>query len=415
MLRQTQALSPKLKLNQTLRSWLPILQSSLDELKETLEPFVENNPFASIEQNSSHVNSKRNFFKEISKNSISDTLEATSIQKQSLYEKLYEQINPPLFPTLKSQNIAYKIIECINNEGYFEYDDEILSEFDDAQVESIRARFAYLEPSGVGAKSLKESFLFQLEEVECEAKIYENVKKIIDNFEDIEQMTKLKGYKEALELIKKFKNPPAIEYLEDMATAVADIAIKTDDNGISVSVNDGFYPEILLDTQGLDEANEFVSSRIKEARALIDALEMRKATLYKIGLMIVEYQYDYFFGGDIKPMKLKNLADDLGRNPSTISRAIANKYLECSRGTIPLKKFFATGLDEEVSNEAIKGFLLELIKKESPQKPLSDLKILELIKANFNIPLVRRTITKYRKSLNIGSSSERKKIYAIKH
>ena len=184
-------------------------------------------------------------------------------------------------------------------------------------------------------------------------------------------------------------------------------------SGISVQINDEYYPEILVDTEGLDEKEAFVSSRIKEASELIDALEMRKATLYKIGLMIVEYQYDYFLGGDIKPMKLKDLADELGRNPSTISRAIANKYLSCSRGTVALKNFFATGFDEETSNAAIKEFLLELIKNEDHKKPLSDLKIQELIQAKFNIQIVRRTITKYRKILNIGSSSQRKKIYQI--
>ena len=192
-----------------------------------------------------------------------------------------------------------------------------------------------------------------------------------------------------------------------------DIFVLSTSSGISVQINDDYYPEISIDTEGLDEKEAFVSSRIKEASELIDALEMRKATLYKIGLMIVEYQYDYFLGGDIKPMKLKDLADELGRNPSTISRAIANKYLSSPRGTVALKNFFATGFDEETSSAAIKEFLLELIKNEDHKKPLSDLKIQELIQAKFNIQIVRRTITKYRKILNIGSSSQRKKIYQI--
>ena len=192
-----------------------------------------------------------------------------------------------------------------------------------------------------------------------------------------------------------------------------DIFVLSTSSGISVQINDDYYPEISIDTEGLDEKEAFVSSRIKEASELIDALEMRKATLYKIGLMIVEYQYDYFLGGDIKPMKLKDLADELGRNPSTISRAIANKYLSSPRGTVALKNFFATGFDEETSNAAIKEFLLELIKNEDHKKPLSDLKIQELIQAKFNIQIVRRTITKYRKILNIGNSSQRKKIYQI--
>lgn len=414
MLRQKQTLAPKIKLNQTLRSWLPILQSGLDELKETLEPFIKENPFATIEhKNLEKSEKKRNFFEQVSRNSVSESIEALSIYKESLYEKLISQINPPLFPTQKSQDIAYKIIECLDDEGYFSYDDEIFTGFCESEVERVRARFAYLEPCGVGAKDVKESFLFQLSEAEASEEIIECARKIILNFENIEKLRKLKFYDDALKIIKKFKNPPAIEYLEEASQKVPDIFVLSTSSGISVQINDDYYPEISIDTEGLDEKEVFVSSRIKEASELIDALEMRKATLYKIGLMIVEYQYDYFLGGDIKPMKLKDLADELGRNPSTISRAIANKYLSCSRGTVALKNFFATGFDEETSNAAIKEFLLELIKNEDHKKPLSDLKIQELIQAKFNIQIVRRTITKYRKILNIGSSSQRKKIYQI--
>ena len=414
MLRQKQTLAPKIKLNQTLRSWLPILQSGLDELKETLEPFIKENPFATIEhKNLEKSEKKRNFFEQVSKNSVSESIEALSIYKESLYEKLVSQINPPLFPTLKSQDIAYKIIECLDDEGYFFYDDEIFADFCEGEVERVRARFAYLEPCGVGAKDVKESFLFQLSEAEASDEIIECTKKIILNFENIEKLRKLKFYDDALKIIKKFKNPPAIEYLEEASQKVPDIFVLSTSSGISVQINDDYYPEILVDTEGIDEKEAFVSSRIKEASELIDALEMRKSTLYKIGLMIVEYQYDYFLGGDIKPMKLKDLADELGRNPSTISRAIANKYLSSPRGTVALKNFFATGFDEETSNAAIKEFLLELIKNEDHKKPLSDLKIQELIQAKFNIQIVRRTITKYRKILNIGSSSQRKKIYQI--
>lgn len=414
MLRQKQTLAPKIKLNQTLRSWLPILQSGLDELKETLEPFIKENPFATIEhKNLEKSEKKRNFFEQVSKNSVSESIEALSIYKESLYEKLIGQINPPLFPTQKSQDIAYKIIECLDDEGYFSYDDEIFTGFCESEVERVRARFAYLEPCGVGAKDVKESFLFQLGEAESSEEIIECARKIILNFENIEKLRKLKFYDDALKIIKKFKNPPAIEYLEEASQKVPDIFVLSTSSGISVQINDDYYPEILVDTEGLDEKEAFVSSRIKEASELIDALEMRKSTLYKIGLMIVEYQYDYFLGGDIKPMKLKDLADELGRNPSTISRAIANKYLSCQRGTVALKNFFATGFDEETSNAAIKEFLLELIKNEDHKKPLSDLKIQELIQAKFNIQIVRRTITKYRKILNIGSSSQRKKIYQI--
>lgn len=410
-MKLSQKLTTKAKLNQTLRSWLPILQASSDELKETLEPFLEKNPFAQIEPNPK--SRSLNFYNDLYKTSISDTIESSIVYKESLYEKLYKQIDDRLFPSKRSKEIANLIIESISDEGYFEWDDEKFANFTKDEAERIRARFAYLEPVGVGAVDYKESFIFQLNDLCDDDEIYKLCVEIIENFENISKFTKRKNYDIAMNIIKKFKNPPAIEYMDNEMLVVPDIFVYDSDNGIEVAINDEFYPHIHIDTEGVDEKSEFVSSKIKEAKDLIDALEMRKSTLHKIGLMIIEYQYDYFFGGDIKPMKLKDIAEDLGRNPSTISRAIQNKYLSSKRGIVPLKNFFAAAAAEEVSNAAIKEFLLNLIKSENRLKPLSDEAILGMIESEFKIKLVRRTITKYRKMLNIASSSERKKLYAI--
>lgn len=410
-MKLSQKLTTKAKLNQTLRSWLPILQASSDELKEILEPFLEKNPFAQIEPNPK--SRSLNFYNDLYKTSISDTIESSIVYKESLYEKLYKQIDDRLFPSKRSKEIANLIIESISDEGYFEWDDEKFANFTKDEVERIRARFAYLEPVGVGAVDYKESFIFQLNDLCDDDEIYKLCVEIIENFENISKFTKRKNYDIAMNIIKKFKNPPAIEYMDNEMLVVPDIFVYDSDNGIEVAINDEFYPHIHIDTEGVDEKSEFVSSKIKEAKDLIDALEMRKSTLHKIGLMIIEYQYDYFFGGDIKPMKLKDIAEDLGRNPSTISRAIQNKYLSSKRGIVPLKNFFAAAAAQEVSNAAIKEFLLNLIKSENRLKPLSDEAILAKIEDEFNIKLVRRTITKYRKMLNIASSSERKKLYAI--
>jgi RNA polymerase sigma-54 factor len=410
-MKLSQKLTAKTKLNQTLRSWLPILQVASDELKETLEPFIEKNPFVQLEPNPK--SRSLNFYNDIYKTSISDTIESSIIYKESLYEKLSSQIDDKLFPSKRSKDIANLIIECINCEGYFEWDDGIFIEFSKDEVERIRARFAYLEPVGVGAIDYKESFIFQLDELCDNDEIYELCVEIIQNFENISKFTKRKNYDTAMALIRKFKNPPAIEYMDDEMLVIPDIFVYDSDDGIEIAINDEFYPNIHIDTEGIDEKSEFVAGKIKEARDLIDALEMRKSTLHKIGLMIIEYQYDYFFGGDIKPMKLKDIAEDLGRNPSTISRAIQNKYLSSKRGIVPLKNFFTAAASQEVSNAAIKEFLLNLIKNENRIKPLSDEAILAMIESEFKIKLVRRTITKYRKALNIASSSERKKLYAI--
>lgn len=407
------------KLSSTLKSWLPILQTGITELEETLSEYSRENPYVDIRSNiqtdfTSSIPKK--FYDRPIKNSVSEKVEALTLAEKSLYDVLYEQIGPPLFPTEISQSVAYAIIENLGEDGYYEGDtDEIAKKTgsDATSVEKIRARFAYIEPLGIGAKDVKEALTFQLENSGAEPEIDALCRKLIADFENMNRYKKDKNYDRAIKMIQSFRVPPAIEYLEKEADIIPDVFVYEIDGVIEVRLNDKFYPEIIIEGDPLDKKHEFVRHKIREAKDLVDALEMRKATLYKIGLMIVEYQYEFFMGKAIKPMKLKDLADEFGHAPSTISRAIANKYLECNRGILPLKSFFATEISEDVSNTAIKSYMENLVKSESKIKPLSDIRILQLIEKEFSISMVRRTITKYRKQLNIASSSERKKLYEL--
>ncbi len=408
----TQKQNQKGRLNQTLRSWLPLLQISSAELRERINELLDDNPFATCEQKM-----PEDF------NSYKDYSDAR-IYEPSLYESLFAQINAPLFKKGKEQDIANAIIECVSDEGYFEYDEKILSPFSLDEIETVRLKFRYLEPVGVGAKDYKQSFLWQLDEL-CENEISTNdenfnldayalARQIILDFENLSKYTKSSGYDGAIALIRRLKNPPAMDFMSADNAIAPDLFVSVQDGVINIQISDDFYPQITIDTEGLDEKMDFVATYVRQAKDLIDALEMRKSTLYKIGLMIIEYQYEYFFGGAIRPMRLKDIASDLGRNPSTISRAIANKYLLGPRGTVALKSFFATeaGADE-ISNAALREFIKELIKNEDHKKPLSDEAILGKIKERFGVELVRRTITKYRKILNIAGSSERKRLYDV--
>ncbi|EGV0043439.1 RNA polymerase factor sigma-54 [Campylobacter coli] len=414
MLRQKTTQAPKTKISQTLRSWLPILQANIEDLKENLDKFAEENPFLSVQEPiQTHEHNKNYFDSFCKRNANSAFVDNKGLATKSVYELLNEQIIPPLFPTSKSQELAGKIVECLNHEGYFEYDEEILKDYDINELERIRARFKFLDPVGVGAKDYKEAFLFALENIELDAELYDFCKMLIQDFENIQNYTKEPLYKEALAIFKRFSIPPFLEYFEDSRVIIPDIFVYRENNEIKVKINDDYYPEISIETDGL--THEYLNHYIKEAKNLVDALMMRKATLYKIGLMIVEYQYDFFMGKDIKPMTFKDLALDLERNASTISRAVANKYLSCDRGLIPLRDFFAFALDEEgeTSNVGVKDFVANLVKNENRSKPLSDSKILELIKKEFKVDIGRRTITKYRKHLNIPSSTDRKKLYEL--
>ena len=418
-LRQTHSVETKHKLSNTLRNWLPILHSSLSDLGEAMEPFIEANPV--VEVSSGYEES---FEKKIPKkvimgsvsNSRTEQIEALTLQSRTLYDILEEQLEAPLFPTPISQKIAQFVVENFDENGYYEGDSESFCEKNGItleEFEKVRLRFAHVDPIGIGAKDLAESFLFQLDNSEISDAAYTLAIEIINNMQEIHNYSKEKYFNEVMHIISSFKNPPNLEYQEESAQIVPDLMIYFDDeNNIEVKLNDAYYPTINIDTNyGVE--HEFISQKIKEAKSLVDALDMRKATLYKVGLMIVEYQYDFFTGGQIMPLTLKTLADEFGHNPSTISRAIANKYIACDRGVLAMKEFFTTAIDEDVSNAAIKEYLIALVKGESRAKPLSDMKLLAMIEEKFKVKMVRRTIAKYRKQLNIAGSSERKKLYQL--
>ena len=418
-LRQTQSVENKHKLSNTLRNWLPILHSSLSDLGEAMAPFVEANPVVEVEsgyEEDFEAKIPRKIISRAVSNSRTEQIEALTIQQRTLYEVLDEQLEAPLFPTPISQEIAQYVLANLDESGFYEGSSEEFCQKHTVSLdvfERTRLRFAHIEPVGIGAKDLQECFLFQLDNSEISDSAYTLAVEVINNMQEIHSYAKRDDFAEVMHVLGTFKNPPNIEYQEESAQIIPDLMIYfNDENNIEVKLNDAYYPTINIDTNyGVE--HEFISQKIKEAKSLVDALDMRKATLYKVGLMIVEYQYEFFTGGQIMPLTLKTLADEFGHNPSTISRAIANKYIACERGTLAMKEFFTTAIDEDVSNAAIKEFLMGLIKEESRIKPLSDMKLLALIEEKFKVKMVRRTIAKYRKQLNIAGSSERKKLYQL--
>ena len=418
-LRQTQSVETKHKLSNTLRNWLPILHSSLSDLGEAMAPFVESNPVVEVESGYEEEFEKKIPRKVITgavSNSRTEQIEALTIQQRTLHDVLDEQLEAPLFPTPTSQDIAQFVVANLDENGYYEGDSEEFCEkhdITDEAFEKIRLRFAHVDPIGIGSRDLAESFLFQLDSSEISDEAYLLALEVINNLQEMHSYSSRENFSDVMKTISTFRNPPSLEYQEESAQIVPDLMIYfSEDEQIEVKLNNAYYPTINIDTNYAVE-HEFISQKIKEAKSLVDALDMRKATLYKVGLMIVEYQYEFFTGGQIMPLTLKTLADEFGHNPSTISRAIANKYIACDRGVLAMKEFFTTAIDDDVSNAAIKEFLVGIVKQESREKPLSDMKLLDLIQDKFKVKMVRRTIAKYRKQLNIAGSSERKKLYQL--
>ena len=395
------------KLSTKLLGFLPILKAGVDELFEEIKEISKENPYI-------EVRNKRFVTVSNLKNANADEIEALTLSEKTLYESLLEQIeNSNLFPTVKSKSIAYEIIEDINNEGFFEGDEREIAKklnVDVDKVKKVRERFMYLNPAGVGAKDLKESMIFQLQNIDMPEDVYKLVNEMIKYLDNIDKFVNESKYKEAMKIIKQLKIVPAMEYIKD-EVVIPEIIVLNIDGELEIRINDEHYPEV--NVKDPENKNSFSKEKFKEARNIVDALEMRKATLKKIALMIVELQYEFFQGGVIKPMKIKDLADELEYAPSTISRAISNKYLLCDRGIIPLKNFFSTALDVDTSSNQIKEEIKNLIKHEDKNKPLSDDKLTEIINQKYNLDLVRRTISKYRDQLKIPASRERKRIYKV--
>jgi len=395
------------KLSTKLLGFLPILKAGVDELVEEIKEISRENPYIEV---------RNRRFVTISnlKNANADEIEALTLNEETLYESLLKQIEDSnLFPTEKSRRIAFEIIEDINNEGFFEGSEREIARrlgVSEEKVKKIRERFMYLNPPGVGARDLKECMLFQLHNADADEDVFKLAKEMIKYLEHLDKFVNEPKYKDAMKIIKQFNVVPAAEFIKD-EEIIPEIIVLNVDGQLEIRINDEHYPEV--NVKDPENKNSFSKEKFKEARNIVDALEMRKATLKKIALMIVELQYEFFQGGVIKPMKIKDLADELEYAPSTISRAISNKYLLCDRGIIPLKNFFSVALDEETSSNQIKEEIKSLIKNEDKNRPLSDDKLTELINRKYNLNLVRRTISKYRDQLKIPTSRERKRIYKV--
>lgn len=401
-----------------MKQWLPILQGGTEDLEHYLVDMERENPYFTVK-----TNLEKNLFesKKYLKNqssSTSDRIESFEIDKDSLYEKLFSQIEYPLFPTPISQDIAKEIILNINEEGYFEGDIARIAvkyHTTKEEVEKIRNRFSYLEPSGIGAISLTESMQFQLNDFLNETDINESVLKLvhkmIDDFENIDRYIQNEHFKEAKNIIKKFKNPPAIEYVQVSRQIIPEVYVSIDHDQITIKINNSVYPDIIIKSDGSDE--DYVKEKIKEAKNIEKLLELRKHTIYKITLAIVEKQIRFFYGGELQPLKMQDIADELEFNESTVSRAISNKYLECNKGIFPIKYFFSNEISNNISSSEIKSFILNLIKYEDKKNPLTDIDLSKLIEQRYHLSLIRRSITKYRQELNIASSIDRKRLYLL--
>ena len=333
--------------------------------------------------------------------------------------------------------IAETIIDSINDDGYIVAElDDIIGSMDETpaisetEIERTLTKVQRLDPIGVGARSLSECIILQLSQLDWKTPGLQLAIEIAGEHLDL---VATRDYGElrrglrvtedelhdALALIRGCNprpgmavSPPTAEYV------IPDVFVRKVDNRWQVEISPTGVPRLSVNQQyarllrGSGE-HAVLKSQLQEARWLIRSLEIRNETLLKVATSIVSRQTEFLEHGDeaMRPMILRDVADEIGMHESTISRVTTNKYMHTPRGVFEFKYFFsshlATESGEDQSSTSVRAKIRKLIGAENPAKPLSDSKITNLLKDE-GISVARRTVAKYREAMNIPSSSERR-------
>lgn len=337
--------------------------------------------------------------------------------------------------------IAAAIIDAIDDTGYLtvSLEDILESQGNDEleldEVEVVLKRIQHFDPLGVGARDLKECLLIQLTRFSEDTPSLKDAKLIVEHhldllanhdFRTLLRLSKLKEdeVKSALQLILSLEPKPGQTInTEEPEYVIPDVVVVKNQDKWVVELNTESLPKLTINQHyaSLDRSarndsdSQFIRHNLQEAKWLIKSLESRNETLLKVSRCIVEEQQAFFEHGEeyMKPMVLANIAQAVEMHESTISRVTTQKFLHCPRGIFELKYFFSSHVSTEdggeASSTAIRALVKKLISAENPAKPLSDSKISSLL-ADQGIMVARRTVAKYRESLSIPPSNQRKQL-----
>jgi len=363
----------------------------------------------------------------------------TPAPPQSLHDHLAEQWR--FVDAGKSVKKAGNlIIDYIDERGYLSVRLEQLHNKDraDFTLDDLKQALELvqrLEPTGVGARDLKECLLIQMaqssEDMSFEARLIAGyMDELLENrLPDIARKMNcgIEAINQAIERMSKLDTSPGLQIGRDRNHPItADVIVQSsnDSEDYSVQLADSNLPALRVNNYyakmargaGVSEkTKKFLQDNIRSARWIIDAIEQRKNTLLKVARSVVEHQKEFFNKGQLylKPLPMAKVAKDVGVHLATVSRAVAGKYVQCSQGILPLRKFFSGGTEdvngEKHSWEAIRAKLQQIIDAEDKTKPLSDDQIRKKLAETGIKKLARRTVAKYRKLLNIPAARFRKK------
>ncbi|EKC8805882.1 RNA polymerase factor sigma-54 [Shigella sonnei] len=337
--------------------------------------------------------------------------------------------------------IATSIVDAVDDIGYLTVPlEDILEsmgdeEIDIDEVEAVLKRIQRFDPVGVAAKDLRDCLLIQLSQFDKTTPWLEEARLIISDhldllanhdFRTLMRVTRLKEdvLKEAVNLIQSLDPRPGQSIQTgEPEYVIPDVLVRKHNGHWTVELNSDSIPRLQINQHYASMCNnahndgdsQFIRSNLQDAKWLIKSLESRNDTLLRVSRCIVEQQQAFFEQGEeyMKPMVLADIAQAVEMHESTISRVTTQKYLHSPRGIFELKYFFSSHINTEgggeASSTAIRALVKKLIAAENPAKPLSDSKLTSLLSEQ-GIMVARRTVAKYRESLSIPPSNQRKQL-----
>jgi RNA polymerase sigma-54 factor len=362
-------------------------------------------------------------------------LENTPLRRTSLEDHMMWQLRLSNLSE-SDQQIGATIIYNLNEDGYLDTPvDELAAQLEvaPAEVERVLARVQRFDPPGVAARDLRECLLAQLLNLGMEdslaARIVSHHLDLLEKhrYAEIAKVLSVpvETVGQAAKIISLLEPKPGRDYGGDEPTyVVPDVYIHKVGEDYVVTLNRdavprlrlaGYYQRVLNDADVALETREYLQERLRSARWLVKSIYQRQQTIFKVATSIVKFQRAFFDHGIslLKPLVLKDVAEDIGMHESTISRATANKYAHTPQGIYELKFFFTSGVKsaggEDVSAETVKEQIRGMVTAETPQNPLSDQAIAEMLRAK-QINIARRTVAKYRQAMGIPPSANRKQI-----
>ena len=473
MLNQKLQLKLSQKLSPQQIQLMKLIQLTTAELEQKIKNEIEENP--AIELGKESVENDSNEFEsnneegdvnvddylsdepeDFNQNYYSNQEESTNYQTKSslsFHQFLDNQSNNLILKDIEKP-ICEFLIGSIDESGYLRREiDDIIDDLAFTQnivatkqdVLSILEKIQDLDPAGVGARSLKECLLIQLKRKNSLKKSVINSIKILENEFEIfskKKFSKLseklslskEDLKDAIEEISRLNPKPGGSITSEFSnnTIVPDFILTIEDGNFIVELNKRNSPELRLSnsyknilegykndpkkTKSQNQAMQFLKQKLDSAKWFIEAIEQRHQTLFQTVNAIVNFQKEYFLTGEeinLKPMILKDIAEIINMDISTISRVANSKYIESPYGIKLLKSYFSEGMKnkegEEISTIEIKKILKEIVDQEDKNKPLSDIELSNKL-SDKGYKVARRTVSKYREQLDISVARLRKEL-----